>query len=102
VPRLTDKRFLAEQQRLHELGEKLKLPHDLRRLGMKVKLDPKPKPRGGRPRDFTKEEVARGVLFLNRNPGITMEAAYPALRKLLRTKASDSTLWRHIWSKRKR
>ena len=98
----TDEKFLAEQRRLRELGEKLKLPGDLRRLGMKVNLQVKRKPRGGRPRDLDDQQIARGIAFLKRRPVITMEEAYPALRKLLRSKASDSTLWRHIWSKRKR
>ena len=62
---------------------------------------PKPK-RGGRPPNLSDGQIARGVSFLNRNTGIEMEDAYPALRKLLGTDASDSTLWRRIWSKRKR
>jgi hypothetical protein len=104
VPRrsLTDKGFLAEQRRLRELGEKLKLPHDLRPLGMKVKLERKPKHPGGRPDKLTDKQIARGIAFLNRNRALLMEDAYRALRKLLRTDASDSTLWRHIWRERKR
>jgi hypothetical protein len=74
-----------------------------RQRQMKARFPTKPEQsEGGRPRRLTDKQVGRGISFLNRNPGTKLEDAYPALRKLLHTDASDSTLWRRIWSKRKR
>jgi hypothetical protein len=123
-PSPSDAEVRAEQLREQALREKLELPQDLRdwlnspeqrklreemqriaRLsGHRERSQPAPeeKPRGGRKPSLTRAKIEQGIAFLNRNPGIEMEVAYPALRKLLHTDASDSTLWRRIWSKRRR
>jgi hypothetical protein len=57
-------------------------------------------PSGGRPHALTEAEIERGVQYLRDHPELTQKIAFPQLRRLLETDASDITLRRRIWSKR--
>jgi hypothetical protein len=99
-------RDIANDPRLRvdpEIKRRLAIKIDLTRPKPKPKSpQPKPKRMGGRPRGLTDDQVASGIRYLRDHPKQTMKVAFPALRKLLKTSASDSVLRRDIWDERKR
>jgi hypothetical protein len=107
--RAADERMREALKLPEGFSDRFRLSDEMREMWRKVSppspptrpSPPKPK-RGGRPPDLNDGQIVRRITFLNRNPKIEMEDAYLVLRKLLGTDASDSTLWRRIWSKRKR